>query len=254
MANPRQWLAALGASLLVHVALFVGWPSLEGAQGPGEQGVEIGLGLLGDAGETVADPAPEDEAETLEPDPPAEPEPAPEPEPEPPPETPPPEVPETEPPSPAPRPVVAVVETSGPASGAPQIASTEPAESPGEPRPSASTPPGRPLGATSTSAGGETGMRRSYAMLLAAHLNRYKRYPLSARRQGREGTATLRLVVDRTGNVLDARIARSAAFPEFNEAAMSMVDRAKPLPPLPAGMSKPELIVLIPVSFKLEGR
>lgn len=247
MQNARQWLLAFATSLLLHGALLLCWPSLEGARGPGEHGVEIGLGLLGDLGEAT-DPAPEVELE--EPEPPPEPEPTREPEPPP-----------VIEPEPAPEPVrppvpTPIVEASAPSSDAPSVASEEiPAARPRPPpQPSALRQRGQAVGASSPSAGGNVGLRRSYAGLLAAHLNRYKSYPTSARRQGREGTARLRLVVDRTGGVLDARIARSAAFPEFDEAAMAMLARARPLPPFPNGMSETQIVVMVPVTFELSDR
>ena len=247
MQNARQWLVAIGASLLLHGALLVAWPSLEGARGPGERGVEIGLGLLGDLGD-VADPVPEVEPEAEQPEPPPEPEP----EPEPPPVIEP--VPVAEPlPQPVPTPII---EASAPTSETPPVASVEvPAARPRPPpQPSAPRQQGQAVGASSPSAGGNVGLRRSYAGVLAAHLNRHKSYPLSARRQGREGTARLRLVVDRTGSVLDARIAQSAAFPEFDEAAMAMLARAQPLPPFPNGMSETEIVVMVPVTFELSDK
>ena len=246
MQNARQWPVAIGASLLLHGALLAAWPSLEGARGPGEHGVEIGLGLLGDLGD-AAEPTPEVEPE--EPELPPEPEPTPEPEPPP-----------VIEPEPAPEPVVPpvptpIIEASAPTSDAPPVASVEiPAAPPRPSQPNPARQQGQTVGASSPSAGGNVGLRRSYAGVLAAHLNRYKSYPVSARRQGREGTARLRLVVDRTGGVLDARIARSAPFPEFDEAAMSMLARAQPLPPFPHGMTETEIVVMVPVTFELSDR
>lgn len=122
MQNARQWLLAFGGSLLLHGTVLVAWPSLEGARGPGEHGVEIGLGLLGDLGDD-ANPAPEVEPEPEEPEPP-EPEPPPVIEPEP--------VPETLP-QPVPTPII---EASAPTSDTPPVASVEiPAALP-RPRPS----------------------------------------------------------------------------------------------------------------------
>lgn len=239
MQNARQWLLAFGGSLLLHGTVLVAWPSLEGARGPGEHGVEIGLGLLGDLGDD-ANPAPEVEPEPEEPEPP-EPEPPPVIEPEP--------VPETLP-QPVPTPII---EASAPTSDTPPVASVEiPAARPRpRPQPSAPRQQGQAVGAPSPSEGGNVGLRRSYAGVLAAHLNRHKSYPISARRQGREGTVRLRLVVARTGSVLDARIARSAPFPEFDEAAMAMLARAQPLPPFPSGMTETEIVVMVPVTFEL---
>jgi len=246
MQNAGQWPVAFGASLLLHLAFLVAWPSLEGARGPGAGGVEIGLGLLGDLGD-AADPAPEVEPEAEEPEPPPEPEPAAEPEP-------PPVIEPEPPPEPVLPPVpTPIIESSAPTSDTPTVAPVEiPAARPRSPPPAnAPRQRGQAVGASSPTAGGSVGLRRSYAGVLAAHLNRHKSYPISARRQGREGTARLRLVVDRTGSVLDARIAQSAPFPEFDEAAMSMLARAQPLPPFPNGMTETEIVVMVPVTFEL---
>ena len=250
MLNARQWLVAFGASLLVHAVLLLAWPSLEGAQGPGEQGVEIGLGLLGDLGDAPKEPVEEVEPVAEETEPPPEPDPPPQPEP-------PPEPPAPPEPEPRPEPVrlpelPQAHEPSGPTVAAPRVASAQPPT----PRPDTSrritAQVGRSAGDASRPVGGKAGLRRSYAGVLAAHLSRHKTYPVSARRQGREGTVTLRLVVDRTGRALNARIARNAEFPELDQAALSMLERAQPLPPFPSGMSETELVVMIPVTFELD--
>ena len=252
MLNTRQWLVAIMASLFVHGALFVAWPSLEGAREPGEQGVEIGLGLLGDLGDAAEEPAQEDEPLMEEAEPPPEPRPEPPPEPEPPPDPPMAPEPETTP-EPVQLPVAPPsTRTTGPTVASPRVASVEAPKAPEATRRSTPRPIGQVAGASSPAAGGKAGLRRGYAALLGAHLNRHKSYPISARRQGREGTVTLRLVVNRTGRALDARIVRNADFPEFDEAALSMLARAQPLPPFPDGMSETELVVMVPVSFELD--
>ncbi len=246
MQNARQWLVATGASLFVHGALFVVWPSLEGARGPGEQGIEIGLGLLGDLGDAAEEPVPEVEPLVEETEPP------PEPEPEPP--TDPPRESEPEPtPEPAPLPVVtSITRDTGPTVASSPVAPVETPRAPETTPRSAPRRIGQTTGAASPALGGRVGLRRSYAYVLAAHLNRHRSYPISARRQGREGSVTLRVVVDRTGRVTDARVERSAPFPEFDQAALSMLARAQPLPPFPDGMSETELVVMVPVSFELD--
>ncbi len=246
MIGRRHWFVALAASLVVHGALFMGWPSLgDGAMGPGEQGLEIGLGLLGDLGDAPADTVPE-------PPPEPEPEPVPPPEPQPPPEPEPPSEPEPQPVLPPDVPSRVVVAAPPKPPQPAQHPVTEQDARPTQvalPRPAA--PAGRSSGASLT-AGGDPGLRRSYAVLLAAHLNRYKTYPLSARRQGLEGVVTLHLVVDREGRLTDARIDVPAELAAFNDAALSMLERAEPLPRFPPRMEATELVVRVPVSFKLD--
>ena len=250
MIGSRIWFGAVAASLLVHCAVFVGWSFADGgARGAGEQGIEIGLGLLGDLGDSAADPPPAEPQEAL-PEPEREPPPEPEP---PPPETPPTPIAE---PEPLVEPVLAaaaqpVAQRERPIQPSGQVS----AENIDRNAPAAVAPQQRRRSSgasTLPSAGGNPGIRRTYAALLAAHLNRYKRYPISARRRGREGTVTLRLVLDRTGRVTESRIDRPAQHAAFNEAALSMLQEAKPLPPFPDGMRDARIDVKLPVVFKLD--
>ena len=101
--------------------------------------------------------------------------------------------------------------------------------------------------------GGHVGAKRSYAALLAAHLNRHKRYPLASRRRREEGVVELRLVVAHDGNPLHVEVARPGP-PALNAAALRMVDDAKPLPPFPENLPLQQVRVVVPVSFRLEQR
>ena len=58
----------------------------------------------------------------------------------------------------------------------------------------------------SDSAGGSAGRSASYAARLAAQLNRYKHYPMAARRARQEGTVTLLLVIRPDGSIADFSI------------------------------------------------
>lgn len=51
-----------------------------------------------------------------------------------------------------------------------------------------------------------------YLQALLGHLNRYKRYPESARRMRREGVVEVTFTVNRQGQVADARVVKSAGF------------------------------------------
>lgn len=104
-----------------------------------------------------------------------------------------------------------------------------------------------------TRRGGHVGAKRSYAALLAAHLNRHKRYPLASRRRREEGVVELRLVVAHDGNLLHVEVARPGP-PALNAAALRMVDDAKPLPPFPDSLPLAQVRVVVPVSFRLGKR
>lgn len=93
----------------------------------------------------------------------------------------------------------------------------------------------------------------SYEQQLALWLQRHQVYPLSARRDGLEGRAVLRLQMDRMGNVRFMELAEKTGHPILDSAILSMVQRADPLPPVPESYPETSYIIefLLPVSFTL---
>ncbi len=86
--------------------------------------------------------------------------------------------------------------------------------------------------------------RISWVSRLMAHLEKFKRYP------GREtGTVVIRFTLDDTGNVLSYTLVSSSGSAALDRAALSMVQRASPVPAPPPGMQK---TITAPVSFTLE--
>ncbi|NBO20046.1 MAG: TonB family protein [Proteobacteria bacterium] len=93
----------------------------------------------------------------------------------------------------------------------------------------------------------------SYEEQLALWLQRHQVYPLSARRDGLEGRAILRLQMDRMGNVRFMELSEKTGYPILDSAILSMVQRAEPLPPVPENYPESGYILefLLPVSFTL---
>ena len=87
--------------------------------------------------------------------------------------------------------------------------------------------------------------------LVAAQLERYKRYPPTAQRRGDQGVALLRFTLDRTGNVSNPRIERSSGHPNLDAEVLALVRRAAPLPQIPADIAANTLDIEVPVSFAL---
>ena len=296
--NSSQWSVAVGVAVAAHLALALGFAgySRHGAVGEGHGGVEIGLGLLGDAGEsaisTDSGGSRGESSEAESPPPVAEPAPGAEPV-----QAPTPPIP---PAAPGPVPSRAIemqqsdevklAETSNPAAvPEPSVDDMAAPESPmpaspddAPDRPDAALAVGteasvavssgtenalrgvqgsgddaisgrrRSTGAgDSPGAGGTPGPQAGYAARLAARLNRYKHFPMAARRARLEGIATLLLRVRRDGSVADYRISDSSGFEALDAAVLRMLDRAQPLPAFPAGMPDDEVSVSIPVSFSL---
>lgn len=90
-----------------------------------------------------------------------------------------------------------------------------------------------------------------YLSALRAWLERHKEYPSRARRRRVEGTVLLVFVMDRSGTVLARRIERSAGEPSLDRAALEMIERAQPLPPLPGSIAGASLEIRVPVQFSL---
>lgn len=84
---------------------------------------------------------------------------------------------------------------------------------------------------------------------LAAHLERHRRYPASARASGVEGVVHLSFTIDPSGRVLAQSVARSSGSPALDQAAIDMIRRASPLPPPPEATAS--VSVTAPVNFRL---
>ena len=74
----------------------------------------------------------------------------------------------------------------------------------------------------------------NYAQLVFSHLQPYKgAYPLAT--GGPSGLVVVRLVLDREGNVVSSTILQSSRNATFDQAALAIVQSAKPFPRFPAG-------------------
>ena len=83
---------------------------------------------------------------------------------------------------------------------------------------------------------------------LLSHLERRKRYPASARRARKQGTAYVRFSIDANGNVASVSLARSSGVAELDQEVVAMVRRASPVPAPPPGVNR---TIMVPVRFSL---
>ncbi|SFJ86588.1 energy transducer TonB [Methylophaga sulfidovorans] len=272
MTKHRYWLFALFIAVAIHAAGFVFFtyqPEQEdGAELVGLQGVEIDLGMLGDLGDTQKT---EEQAAKPEPEPEVEPQKEPEPEPEPEPVVEPEPIVKPEPviepkkveakqttetkvkakPKPKPQKVVEKVVEKEVEPVQPvktqTVASTVSSKSDNK-----QTSQKKTTGQASAQlSGGQIAAQKSYYSELAATLAKHKRYPMASRRRGEEGIVKLFFVVDRTGKVLEFRIAKSSGSARLDEAVISMLKKAQPLPSFPDDMTQSQLEVNVPIAFQL---
>lgn len=246
----RHWLVALlaAAGLQAAGALWL-MPSTAREPEQGAGGVEISLSLAG----AVSAGAPAAEKEALEPITPPQPQPLPEPEPEP------------EPVKPKPEPVKPKpVERPKPTPPKPSKAqATRAAPEKSEKVDTRGAPPRQSAAApTQSSAGGESAAEAAgvaaaqldYFSLLAATLNKHKRYPYPAKRARHEGIVKLRFVIDKEGNLLDYAITGSSGYALLDNAVIEMLKRAAPLPAIPDHLNQDQLTIALPIEFSLRRR
>lgn len=82
---------------------------------------------------------------------------------------------------------------------------------------------------------------------LSAQLERHKRYPSEAR--GDIGVVQLAFSVDRGGGVHNARVVRSSGSGALDQAALSLVARAAPLPPPPPERPGAQIAISVPIRY-----
>ncbi|MGH6617498.1 TonB family protein [Sphingomonas sp.] len=84
-----------------------------------------------------------------------------------------------------------------------------------------------------------------------AHLLRFQHYPAAALREELSGTVMLRLRVQSDGIVFARRVVGSSGVPLLDAAALELVDRAQPLPPLPDAPPGAAIDVVLPVTYRI---
>ncbi|GLK75729.1 biopolymer transporter TonB [Methylopila jiangsuensis] len=103
--------------------------------------------------------------------------------------------------------------------------------------------------AASASASGAAGESPvTWQARLMAHLERRKLYPSAARARGETGTAYVRFRIDGKGNVLSVSLARSSGHSELDQAVLSLVRRASPVPAPPP---RAQRMITAPVHFSV---
>ncbi|MFV0297702.1 MAG: TonB family protein [Hyphomicrobiaceae bacterium] len=85
---------------------------------------------------------------------------------------------------------------------------------------------------------------------LVVHINRYKRFPASARAAHRNGVVTVTFALDRAGRVVRATLQTGSGFKDLDDAAVAMIKRASPLPPPPNSVMGETIEFAMPVKFR----
>ncbi len=247
----------IAAGLHLVAALAFTREAESGARAPGDAGIEIDLGMLGDLGSAQANQDAKQEPVPVEPEqtPPEVTETKPEPEPEP--------VAEIQPRA-KPEPESIQVKKPEPKATIKQKSALKPEPKPVQPQPEPSavavttehqqtqTTRKQSTGVShSLTTGGTPAAISSYYALIAAHLAKHKRYPISARRRGEEGRVDISFTLASDGHLLGYQIVNGSGYAALDKAVMRMLKTANPLPPFPPSVSGHELTIRIPIEFRL---
>jgi protein TonB len=93
-------------------------------------------------------------------------------------------------------------------------------------------------------------LRASYEQVLAAWLARHKYYPAVARRRGLEGAGVVRVRIDRRGHVQSGTIERDIGSDVLDHAALDMVRRSDPFPPMPDRLAGDHFEFVVPIEYR----
>ena len=88
---------------------------------------------------------------------------------------------------------------------------------------------------------------RAYNALVFGHMQRFKRYPASAR--GASGTVLVRFELDRKGDVIASAVTKSSGNAALDQEALALFKRASPFPPFPAAKAGESDSYIAPVNF-----
>lgn len=90
-----------------------------------------------------------------------------------------------------------------------------------------------------------------YLATVRSKVERNKRYPAAAQREGVTGTAAVRMTITSSGSVQGLRVAKASGHPALDQAAMAAARAAEPLPAFPEGMPQNRITIVIPMNFNI---
>lgn len=250
---------ALGIVLLAHLLLLAGIPELRQTVKPEPPETVLLASLLTMQSEPPAPVMPKPEPPRIEPPKPTPPKPpvVVQPQPEPPPVRVEPTLPlpivriavarpapvVTPAPAPIPAPAPApVVQVAPPEQPKPPLQVAEAAPEPVKPA---------PIAPSAASQARERDEFNAYLIDLMRHLKRHKKYPSSLKKAKVEGKVTLRFTLDAFGRVVASAVSVGSGNAELDQAAMSMLARANPLPAMPKSLKKDQQTLAIPIEYSL---
>jgi periplasmic protein TonB len=119
------------------------------------------------------------------------------------------------------------------------------------PEPLKPEPPAEEKQATAPPEANAPRLMARWQSALAAHLERFKRYPAEARARGDQGTVKVAFTIDHEGHLLTSRIVQSSGSAMLDRETLAMLVRAQPMPKPPDNVFDSELSFVVPVRFNI---
>jgi periplasmic protein TonB len=104
-------------------------------------------------------------------------------------------------------------------------------------------------GSASDSLMGLGGQRNDYLSRVFRHIEPFRSYPASARENRQSGRVVTRVTINRDGQLIDVRIDRSSGWPAIDDAEITAIRQAMPLPPVPSGMPGDPIVLILPMNY-----
>lgn len=95
------------------------------------------------------------------------------------------------------------------------------------------------------------GARNAYAERVRALIEKYREYPLMARKMRMQGVVLVRCRLTRAGVPLSVEVAATSAYPLLDQAALRAVSCVSSYPPVPPEVEGEVVILEIPLRFRL---
>lgn len=90
-----------------------------------------------------------------------------------------------------------------------------------------------------------------YLRKVLRRIARFKRYPREARRDGAVGKVMVRFSILADGSLRSPQLTDSSGDSRLDRAALEMLSRASPFPPIPAGLGAGKLELSLPIEYSL---
>ncbi|MDP3899352.1 MAG: TonB family protein [Mesorhizobium sp.] len=130
-------------------------------------------------------------------------------------------------------------------------ADAAPADTNARPEPSRDRTPGTTasIAGNAAASGASAGAQAQYSRKIVGHVQRFKRYPQEAARNGTRGAVKVSITIDRAGRLSGARVAAGSGHAVLDKEAIATARRASPYPRPPEGLGGKALSISFTLRF-----